>query len=59
MTSARTILIEAASLTTQEIMQKAETGNFRAARQRLDLCHRTCDDLREDLFARLAGQQSE
>ena len=49
--------IETASVVTQEMVQKAETTNFRAARLRLDLCHRACDDLREALFLRLARKE--
>jgi hypothetical protein len=44
--------IEASTLATQEMMQKAETAGFRAARVRLDYCRQTCDDLREALFLR-------
>lgn len=46
--------IEASTLATQEMMQKAETTGFRAARVRLDHCRQTCDDLREALFLRFA-----
>jgi hypothetical protein len=49
--------IEACTTATQDMMQKAETAGFPAARVRLDFCRQACDDLREALFLRLAGPE--
>jgi len=49
--------IEASTQATQEMMQKAETVGFRAARVRLDYCRQTCDDLREALLLRFASRE--
>ena len=46
--------IEGSSLATREMVQKAETAGFRAARIRVDYCRQACDDLREALSLRFA-----
>ena len=51
--------IEAAALATREMIQKADTRGFRAARLRMDSCQQACDDLREALSLRMTSPQIE